>query len=73
MVPMAGQKSRRSLQQGPGGQTCQSGAQSAEYRCQTASTSNGYQFCQRLCENGLGRGNNAGAGSSAQLNARLIA
>ena len=71
-VHMAGQKSRRSLQQGPGGQTCQSGAQSAEYRCQTASTSNGYQFCQRLCENGLGRGSNAGAGSSTQPIATIL-
>lgn len=32
----AGQSSRRKLQQGPGGGTCQNGPRSAQYRCPAA-------------------------------------
>ncbi|CAL5224436.1 g7122 [Coccomyxa viridis] len=53
-----GQTHRRTLQQGTGigGNTCQNGAKSAEYRCMSLSSrSSGYQFCARLCQPGLGR------------------
>ncbi|CAK0785583.1 hypothetical protein CVIRNUC_008793 [Coccomyxa viridis] len=50
-----GQTSRRRLQQGPGGGTCQNGPRSAQYRCMAVSSrSSGYQFCTRLCQSGLG-------------------
>ncbi|EIE27805.1 hypothetical protein COCSUDRAFT_32113 [Coccomyxa subellipsoidea C-169] len=62
---ITGQSHRRSLQQGPGGITCQGQYQSAQYRCMSlTSRPNNYQFCVRLCDTSLGRNRDTSADSS---------